>query len=258
VRALTTPRGVSLVEVRQASSHELEVQIIGESTQGVAAVISRMLGVDVNLREWYERVKPFPWLAQLSKRFRGVKPPRYPDLWEALCHGIVFQQISITAAAAIMQRLVELCSAPLTHADLTLYPFPLPGAILKTSLQRLQTVGLSRMKAAYLVGAAEALVTGTLREDRIASMPTREAAAELEKLHGVGPWSAAVVLLRGMGRLDTFPLNDSGVRRSIKALSGDPEIDIDALLSELGDLRGMLYFHLLLGRRSLAETLARR
>jgi DNA-3-methyladenine glycosylase II len=65
---------------------------------------------------------------------------------------------------------------------------------------------------------------------------------------GIGPWTAAVVALRGFGRLDLFPMNDSGVARSVKDLSGEAAVDVDALLAQLGDQRGMLYYHLLLGR----------
>ena len=77
------------------------------------------------------------------------------------------------------------------------------------------------------------------------------------QLRGIGPWSAAVVLLRGFGRLDTFPLRDSGVARTAALLSGDPNVDLDAVLEALGPTRGMLYYHLLLGRlRNLTPAAA--
>jgi DNA-3-methyladenine glycosylase II len=65
---------------------------------------------------------------------------------------------------------------------------------------------------------------------------------------GIGPWTAAVIALRGFGRLDLFPMNDSGVARSVKDLSGRTDVDVEALLGRLGAQRGMLYYHLLLGR----------
>lgn len=55
--------------------------------------------------------------------------------------------------------------------------------------------------------------------------------------------------LRGCGRLDAFPLGDSGVARGIKTLSAG-RAEIDEVLSTLGDVRGMLYFNLLLARRT--------
>lgn len=56
-----------------------------------------------------------------------------------------------------------------------------------------------------------------------------------------------MILLRGFGRLDTFPGNDSGAARSLAAL-GVPADALPATLLALGDERGMLYFHLLLAR----------
>jgi DNA-3-methyladenine glycosylase II len=51
-----------------------------------------------------------------------------------------------------------------------------------------------------------------------------------------------------MGRLDTFPLRDSGVARSLSLLAGEMHVDQGELLERLGDMRGMLYYHLLLSR----------
>lgn len=56
------------------------------------------------------------------------------------------------------------------------------------------------------------------------------------------------MLLRGFGRLDTFPLRDSGVARTAAMLSGDPDVNLNEVLERLGPTRGMLYYHLLLGR----------
>jgi DNA-3-methyladenine glycosylase II len=50
-----------------------------------------MLGTEIDLRRWYVRVRRFPWLAALARDLRGMKPPRYPSLFEALCNGIIFQ-----------------------------------------------------------------------------------------------------------------------------------------------------------------------
>ena len=61
-------------------------------------------------------------------------------------------------------------------------------------------------------------------------------------------WSAAVVLLRGFGRLDVFPPTDSGASLSMKVLSSNPRIDDSKVLESLDGVRGVLYFHLLLGR----------
>jgi DNA-3-methyladenine glycosylase II len=249
LRAFATPRGgTSVVEVRQVTPREIDVRISGRGARSAVPLVEQMLGINVDLGEWYNRAPSFPWLAALSDRLRGLKPPRYPQLWEAICHGIVFQQLSIIAAAAIMRRLVLECSSPIEHRGTVLYPFPTPRAILDTRPARFRAIGLSGMKASYLKNAAEAVASGEIRQERVESLPTPAAAAELSKLKGIGPWTAAVILLRGLGRLDTFPLNDSGAAQSIRIVSGNDGIDIRRVLSRLGEMRGMLYFHLLLGR----------
>jgi DNA-3-methyladenine glycosylase II len=251
LRALRGPDGIDVIEVRQLEQDKLDVRIFGPGGRARLQTVTWMLGTDIDLRAWYKRVKAFPWLSELSRELRGLKPPRYPDLWEALCHGIVFQQLSIAAAAIIMKGMVERLSISLEHRSIQLYPFPHPQAILEASDSTMRTLGISKMKTSYLKNAATAVLDGTLRDDSIRGLPTAEAADELMRLRGIGPWSAANILLRGFGRLDTFPLADTGVAANMALLSGDPRIKADAVLDGLGDIRGLLYFHLLLGGRAM-------
>lgn len=69
----------------------------------------------------------------------------------------------------------------------------------------------------------------------------------LRGIKGIGPWTAAVILLRGFGRLDMFPGNDSGVAASLARVSGKRR-DVEPIAAALGPQRGMLYFCLLLAR----------
>ena len=113
--------------------------------------------------------------------------------------------------------------------------------------------GLSKNKILHVRCAAEAIAGGAIDEAMLEHLPTPEAAQRLRAIRGIGPWSASVVLLRGLGRLDTFPLRDSGVARTLALLAGSGQIDQERLLERLGDVRGMLYYQLLLGRlRNLA------
>ena len=247
-RALADNRGVNLIEVTQPNTRSLAVRMTGRNGARWLPHIERMLGVHARLDGWFKRVEAYPWLAYIARELKGLRPPRYPSLWEACAHAIVFQQISIHAAASIMRRTIEAVSEPGEYAGIGHYPFMSADAFLQTGDAALRAAGLSTNKIAHLRSAAEAVATGAITESEIESLASPEAAERLCAVRGIGPWSAAVVLLRGFGRLDVFPMKDSGVARSLKALSGDPAIDGHALLEHLGPLRGMLYFHLLLGR----------
>ncbi|HZT12057.1 MAG TPA: hypothetical protein VFA29_04620 [Candidatus Baltobacteraceae bacterium] len=254
-RVLADERGSNLVEVTQPREDALRVRIDGAGAARWLPVVERMLGVHAPLGGWFERTAPFPWLAYLARELAGLHPPQYPSLFESLAHAIVFQQISIHAAASIMRRFVERLSVPVSANGAALYPFPSPESVLAASDEALRAAGLSANKTAHLRSAAEATLNKAVTREEIDALPTARAAERLCEIRGIGPWSAAVVMLRGFGRMDVFPLKDSGVARSLSALSGDPSIDAHALLEALGPLRGMLYFHLLLGRmRNLTGT----
>jgi DNA-3-methyladenine glycosylase II len=206
-----------------------------------------MLGAQADLTEWYERSSRIGWLARLANAFKGVKPPRYATLWEACAHAIVFQQISIHAAGSIMRRTIEALAKPVAAAGVRCIPFPPPERWLGASEKQLRTAGLSGNKVSHLRSVAAAFAEGAIDEVTLEKLPTPEAAERLRTIRGIGPWSAAVILLRGMGRLDTFPMRDSGVARSVVLLAGEA-VDLDFVLETLGPARGMLYYHLLLGR----------
>ncbi len=247
-RVLSDDGGGNLIEVRQTGERALRLHITGPNPLRWIPTVESMLGTNADVGSWHDRVQPFPWLAQLAAGLRGLRPPRYPSLWEALAHAVVLQQLSIHAASAIMRRMVQTLSIAHDAEGAAFYPFFAPSALLYASDESLRAAGLSANKVEHLRSAAAAVEDGAVSAEMLAQLSSDEAAERLRAVRGIGPWSAAVVLLRGMGRLDVFPLKDSGVARSLQALSGDPELDAAELLEALGPVRGLLYFHLLLGR----------
>jgi DNA-3-methyladenine glycosylase II len=144
--------------------------------------------------------------------------------------------------------LVEAFGANGAYEEIPLHAFPEPGAILAASEAELRSTGLSASKAAALRRIAEALTSGALDEAMLEERTSVDAARLLCEIKGIGPWTAAVILLRGLGRLDVFPANDSGIARSAAAIADGAPIDLPAALETLGDQRGMLYYHFLLAR----------
>lgn len=241
-------RGV-LIVVRQAKRDApLDVLVLGQPDFDARALVVRMLGTDRDLRPFYRAVKALPWLDALAGRMRGIKPPRYPTLWEAIVNAVVFQQVSIHAASAILRRVVEALAEPVEHQGRRLYPFFEPGSLLRADAERLRKLGLSVNKVQTLRAIAGVIDGGGLGEIGLAELPTEEAMARLMTLKGIGPWTAAVICLRGLGRLDVFPMDDSGVARAMHELAGEQGVDMQKILGILGPQRGMLYYHLLLAR----------
>ena len=253
VRALSGFPEPVIVRVTQAANRRsLSVAIDGDRRHDAAVLelVRQMLGTDRELTKFYRAAAHVPWLAPLVKRMRGVKPPRYPSLWEACANAIVFQQLSLRAASTIMHRLIVGIGRSVAPGDIPvpLYLFPGPESFQRAGSERLHATGLSANKAASLRCVAEALSSGTLDPTALELCTSPDAAAILRRIKGIGRWTAAVILLRGLGRLDVFPANDTSVATNIALIAGSAPFDVERALNALGSQRGMLYFHLLLGR----------
>jgi DNA-3-methyladenine glycosylase II len=259
-RAVRTPEGMRLTALRNAGSidaPDLRLELVGgpvgEETSGrIVAMVRWMLGLDADRppAEWLAGQEPL--LAPTLDRLRGFRPPAFPDLFATCLAVLPYQQLSLDAGTAIMGRLVERFGPSIRHDGENWYDFPPPEAIAEASEPDLIGVGLSRAKAVALRRLAGHALAGDLDRSRYEPLPTDAAMAELRNLPGIGPWSAAVIALRGMRRLDAFPGGDSGAARSLTGLVGSQQkltpADAVQFAERLGNQRGYLYY-LLLGSR---------
>lgn len=259
VRALAGSRGPVIARVTQTRPETLSVALDGDEREHrrALALVRRMLGVDRDLTPFGRAAADVPWLMPLAARMRGVKPPRYATLWEACVNVIVFQQISLQAASAIMERLILALGRPVETAGVQSFVFPGVERVLGARDDLLRAAGLSPGKLATLRRVGEALAAGTLKEAMLEERTSPDAAAILCGIKGIGPWTAAVILLRGLGRLDVFPANDSSVARNLAMVAGTSPLDVDQLIGALRPQQGMLYYHLLLARLESRGELGR-
>jgi DNA-3-methyladenine glycosylase II len=252
IRAHRGANGPIISRVTQVRSDALGVTIEGDVREHARtlALVRLMLGVDRDLSQFDGAAATIPWLAPLVARMRGVKPPRYPSLWEACANAIVFQQVSLRAASTIMHRLIVALgqSVDIEDAGVRVYTFPTEESGRSASDSLLRSVGLSANKVGALRRVLDAVASGMLDAAALDECASRDAAAVLRRIKGIGPWTAAVILLRGLGRLDVFPANDTSVASNIALVAGAAPLDVSHLLEDLGSQAGMLYFHLLLAR----------
>lgn len=247
LRAFDTPQGPVVWELTQ-EGEGLRLDLYGdvEAPEGYAQLAIRMLGTELDLEAFYARARKIRGFAPLAHRFRGLRPPRYGSLWEAVFNAIPFQQVSLVSAFATLGRLLQATSEPVLFGDTQLSPLPSPARLAGMSEAALCRSGLSSSKARALRQAAESVASGSLDETQLEGLPTEGLREALLSLRGVGPWTADLLLLRGFRRLEVFPSGDAGAARTLRAVL--PEADAEELLRALGAYRGMLYFHLLLAR----------
>jgi DNA-3-methyladenine glycosylase II len=249
-RLIGDPHDPTLMTVRQVAPERLSMRLEGSAAARFdpVSLAARMLGTDRALDAFYAGAAGLPWLNRLAQDARGVRPPRYPSLWETICNAVVYQQVSIHAAGAILRRVIERYTCAVELDGTRLFPFPLPATLLDADPLELRDLGLSIQKITALKAVARALAGGELIESELAELETPALIAALVAHKGIGPWTAAVIALRGFGRLDIFPMNDSGATAGLRKLSGDPSIEAETVIALLAPQQGMLYYHLLMGR----------
>ena len=249
-RLLGDPKAPTLLSAEQVAPDALTVRLDGPGADAFdpAALVRRMLGSGVDLAAFYAGAASVPWLDRIATAARGVKPPRYPSLWETVCNAVVYQQVSIHAAGAILRRMIERYARPVETNGVRLFAFPQPRTLLDADPGDLRAVGLSVNKVNALKAVGAVIESGELDEMRLEPLSTPDLIAALVAHKGIGPWTGAVVALRGFGRLDIFPMNDSGAEAGLRKLSGDPGIRAEPIIAALSPQQGMLYYHLLLGR----------
>ncbi len=224
----------------------------------VRSTLQRALGADVDLAGWYRVAGGDARLGPLADRFRGMKPPRFPTIFEAVVNAFACQQLSLIVGLELLNRLAARCGT--RHRTLTRDQdaFPGPDDLARLPAARYRALGFSHQKAQALVQMARAVAAGDLDLEHLARAEPEDARARLLELRGVGRWSAEYVLLRGLGRLDVFPGDDVGAQKSLaRWLGRAAPLDyagVTRAVSRWQPYAGMVYFHLLLDGLARAGT----
>jgi DNA-3-methyladenine glycosylase II len=247
LRVLAVGDGLTLVEVSNRGTidgPDLRFDVVrGEPSAAVEAALRRLLGLDVDPGPLGRAARREARLASTALALRGMRPPRFAGLFEAFASVVPFQQVSLDAGVAIVNRLVERFGRTLEHDGRKFHAFPGAEVVAAARTDALARCGMTRRKAETLRHVARAIASGELAEEQLVRMSSEEASRLLCDLPGIGPWSADLILLRGLGRLDVFPPGDVGAARGLGTLTGLPAgPSLDRVVERFGARRGYLYF----------------
>jgi DNA-3-methyladenine glycosylase II len=221
----------------------------------IADQLVKMLGLHLDLAPFYRLAKQDDRLRPLAQRWRGLKPPQFPSVFEALVNAITCQQLSLTRGIHLLNRLAATYGPALPGEGESWPGFPRPADLADLAPEDLQDLGFSRKKGAALIELARCFRNCNPNLENLDTLGKSEAMARLRAFKGVGRWSAEYVLLRGLECWSVFPGDDVGGRRALQAwlqLSEPPDYQgVSRHLAGWHPFGGLIYFHLLLNR--LAE-----
>lgn len=259
-RALVVDGGLVTVAVSQgttAGTPTLGVSLGGKAEDltedrivSTCQLLRRTLGLDANLSAFYRLTRHDEHLAGLVRRFRGVRPPQFPTVFEGLVNAVACQQFSLEVGIELLNRLTDAYGLAVPGPQAPCVAFPEPAALASLSPSELRQLGFSIQKSRTLIGLGEAAASGQLKDMDLEQLDVDQASRALQGLPGIGRWSAEYVLLRGLGRLSVYPGDDVGARNKLRALLGDTgPLDYDGvarITARWKPFAGMVYFHLLL------------
>jgi 3-methyladenine DNA glycosylase/8-oxoguanine DNA glycosylase len=220
VRVMGEPVVLALRSVKAKDGAALAVRaapLLPESE--IRRVVTRLFDLDCDLPAFHALAAEDPVLRDLVPRRPGIRLPQLIDPFEGICRAVLGQQVSVTGASTMVDRLVRLLGKPAPSLDGSSFlSFPHPAAMAAAGPVSLATIGLTRAKAATLHAVALAAIDGRLDFERLRHGTAEASHAALVALPGIGPWTASYVRMRTLGDRDAFPASDLGVVKALRAL----------------------------------------
>lgn len=152
-------------------------------------------------------------LAEVIEKVGLIERKTDPELFSALVHHIVGQQISTKAQATIWERMKKSLGAVT------------PETILNASVDEIRSFGISLRKVEYIKDFAEKVHTGEFDIEAAEKMEDDELIKYLTTLKGVGVWTAEMILLFCLQRPNVFSFDDLAIQRGLRMVYHHRKID---------------------------------
>ncbi|MFP7298062.1 DNA-3-methyladenine glycosylase family protein [Neobacillus niacini] len=223
-KAISIGEETVLIEVSCEGEKDLIIRFL-EDTNSVDAgtrdkavrYVKEWFDLERDLQPFYSMAREDPLLGPAVDSFYGLRIIGIPDLFEALCWGILGQQINLPFAYTLKRRLVENYGRSIIHDGVTYWLFPSPKEIASLSPKELESLQLTKRKSEYLIGVAQLMVQEKLSKDLLLNIGSHHHAEKmLVTIRGIGPWTANYVLMRCLRYPSAFPIDDVGLHNAIK------------------------------------------
>lgn len=215
----------SLVQISVIDNQQMIVQFLNDSRpfeqwkrEAIVAYIHEWFDLDNDLTPFYEMANADPILKMPVEKFYGLRVIGIPDLFEALCWGVLGQQINLAFAYTLKRQFVESFGDSIEWNGKKYWIFPSYERIAQLTPTDLAAIKMTVKKSEYIIGIARLMASGELSKEQLKKMNFKEAEKSLIKIRGIGPWTANYVLMRCLKFQTAFPIDDVGLINSIKTV----------------------------------------
>ena len=201
----------ALARIVQKPDGRLDARIESAEPDEALAKLRFILAADDDHREFMQRFRDDPLIGNAVKTLRGMRPIRTATVVHSLLKAVCGQLIESKAARLLEARLVRLASPE--HGELRLPP-------RRDTFQSFTRADLARHGLVSRKGSALLRLTKELDLERLHGVSTEVAARRIERERGLGPWSAGMICLYGLGRYECGLVGDLGLVKLVSAQRG--------------------------------------
>ncbi len=187
--------------------------ITPEVKEATTSRIRFFLSLDEDLKPFYAVGRTDRAFAPLIEKLYGYHQVKFLTPFENACWAVLSQRNPLAVARRAKQSLVEAVGNVLQVEGARLWAFPEPAQMIGLSQEELNEVISNERKAESLRAVTAAFAQ--VDEQWLRTGPYEKVEEWLLSIKGIGPWSAAFVLVRGLGRVESLP----GEARLLEAAS---------------------------------------
>jgi DNA-3-methyladenine glycosylase II len=229
-------------------------EILPNDKEKAKEIIYFLLNLKLDLNPFFEDVRNDKVMSALVRKLRGLKSPTTATVFEALIDSIVEQQISLNVAHSLAKKLIKTFGDTLEIANEVYYAFPTPQKLASATIEQLRQCGLSAKKAEYIKEISKLVSDRKLDLEKFKEYEDlEEIINELDKIRGIGIWTAELTMVRGMQKFEAIPADDLGVRRCISHYYfGGSKISAEEarhIAEKWGNWKGLASFYLIMAER---------
>lgn len=225
VRATRTPDGAATIELMQ-EGEQIEARAFGPGAEYALAQVDDLLGMDEDVRTFEPK---HDLMRDAHRKALGMRQGKTGTVFEALLPTIIEQRVTAAAAVSSYSKLVR------RYGERAPGPFglwlqPKPVTLARLPYYAFHQFGIEQARADIIRRAASRATS----LHRATTLPFAEAQALMQKIPGIGPWTAAGVARDALGDPDTVSVGDFHLKNVVAyTLAGEPRATDERMLELL-------------------------
>jgi DNA-3-methyladenine glycosylase II len=215
------------VSVQQTGDGRVSATIEGDAAavQSACDQLERMLSLDVDASTLGATLAGDEVATALVNELRGLRPVCFASPYEAAAWAVISQRVQMRQAARIRVRMCEQLGARVEVGGRTLHSFPDPETLLATTA----ITSLTPVKIERLHAVADAALDGRLDGATLRAAGSAQAIEDVQRIAGIGPFSADLVVIRGAGEPDHFSRTERRLHGAMADAYSVDAADLDSL-----------------------------